>query len=201
MSRETKISRRKFLLVASGAFPAAAALMARGSVAAGELPPTRACSDKGDPTPPQMAGPYFKPRSPERDSLLTPAIKGATIVLSGVVLSTVCQPVPGVLLDFWQCDGNGNYDTTGYTLRGHQFTDADGRYRLETVVPAVYPGRTRHIHVRLQAPNRPALTTQLYFPGEPSNEGDFLFRRDLLMAIQEQGNTKVARFDFVLKLG
>jgi protocatechuate 3,4-dioxygenase beta subunit len=59
---------------------------------------------------------------------------------------------------------------------------------------------TRHIHVRAQAPNRPMLTTQLYFPGEPGNESDFLFRRDLLMAIQEQGNAKVVRFDFVLKL-
>jgi protocatechuate 3,4-dioxygenase beta subunit len=201
MSRETKVSRRRFLLVASGALPAAAALLARGGAEAGELPPTRACSDEGDPTPSQMAGPYYKPRSPERESLLTPGIKGTSIVLSGLVLSTACQPVMGALLDFWQCDSNGTYDTTGYTLRGHQFTEADGRYRLETIVPAVYPGRTRHIHVRVQAPNRPVLTTQLYFPGEPGNEGDFLFRRDLLMAVQEQGNTKVARFDFVLKLG
>ena len=201
MSRETKISRRRLLLVAASALPAAVGLLPRGGVEAGELSPTRACSDNGDPTPPQMAGPYFKPRSPERDSLLTPGTKGTKIVLTGVVLSTTCQPVPGTLLDFWQCDSNGNYDTTGYTLRGHQFTDADGRYRLETIVPAVYPGRTRHIHVRAQAPNRPVLTTQLYFPGEPGNEGDFLFRRDLLMAIQEQGTVKVARFDFVLKLG
>ena len=199
MRRETKISRRRFLLAASGAFPAAVGWLPRAGAV--ELSATRACSDKGDPTPPQMAGPYFKPRSPERDSLLAPEIKGTTIVLTGVVLSTTCQPVPGTLLDFWQCDSKGNYDTNGYTLRGHQFTDADGRYRLETIVPAVYPGRTRHIHVRAQAPNRPVLTTQLYFPGEPSNEGDFLFRRDLLMAVQEQGNAKVARFDFVLKLG
>ena len=201
MSRETRISRRRFLLVASSAFPAVMGLPLRGGAEAGELPATRACFDKGDPTPPQMAGPYFKPRSPERDSLLAPEIKGTTIVLTGVVLSTTCQPVPRALLDFWQCDSNGNYDTSGYTLRGHQFSDTDGRYRLETIVPAVYPGRTRHIHVRVQAPNRPVLTTQLYFPGEPGNEGDFLFRRDLLMAIQEQGNAKVARFDFVLKLG
>jgi protocatechuate 3,4-dioxygenase beta subunit len=201
MSREIKISRRRLLLVAAAAFPAAVGLLPRGGAEAGELPPTRACSDKGDPTPPQMAGPYFKPRSPERASLLTPGTKGTKIVLTGVVLSTICQPVPGGLLDFWQCDSDGNYDTTGYALRGHQFTDADGRYRLETIVPAVYPGRTRHIHVRVQAPNQPVLTTQLYFPGEPGNDGDFLFRRDLLMAIQEQGNAKVARFDFVLKPG
>jgi protocatechuate 3,4-dioxygenase beta subunit len=148
-----------------------------------------------------MAGPFFKPRSPERNSLLVPGIKGTTIMLTGVVLSTACKPVPGALLDFWQCDDDGDYDNSGYTLRGHQFADVAGRYRLETIVPGVYPGRTRHIHVRVQAPNRPVLTTQLYFPGEPGNEGDFLFQRDLQMTVQDTGNAKAARFDFVLKLG
>jgi len=200
MNRETKTSRRRFLLAWS-AVPAAVALLPWSRAEAGELPPTRACSDKSEPTPPQMAGPFFKPRSPERNSLLVPGIKGTPIILTGVVLSTACKPVPGALLDFWQCDDHGDYDNAGYTLRGHQFTDAAGRYRLETIVPGVYPGRTRHFHVRAQAPNGSVLTTQLYFPGEPGNEGDFLFQRDLLMTVQDAGNAKTARFDFVLKLG
>ena len=60
----------------------------------------------------------------------------------------------------------GNYDNVGFRLRGHQFTDAEGRYPLQTIVPGLYPGRTRHIHVKVQAPNGPILTTQLYFPNE-----------------------------------
>ncbi len=40
-----------------------------------------------------------------------------------------------------------------------------GRYTLETIVPGEYPGRTQHIHVKVQAPNGPILTTQIYFPG------------------------------------
>ena len=146
-----------------------------------------------------MEGPFFKPRSPQRTSLLESGVQGTRIVVSGQVLSTRCQPVAGALLDFWQCDGKGDYDNRGNTLRGHQFTDADGRYRLETIVPGLYPGRTRHIHVKVQAPNQPILTTQLYFPNEAQNANDFLFRPELLIAIGEaQG---AGRFDFVLKIG
>ncbi|MGH3322486.1 MAG: hypothetical protein ACRDN9_20380, partial [Streptosporangiaceae bacterium] len=44
-----------------------------------------------------------------------------------------------------------------------------------TIVPGLYPGRTRHVHVKAQAPYEPILTTQLYFPGEPRNRTDPLF--------------------------
>ena len=46
---------------------------------------------------------------------------------------------------------------------------------FETIVPGKYPGRTRHYHVKVQAPGRSILTTQLYFPGEPGNDGDRIF--------------------------
>jgi protocatechuate 3,4-dioxygenase beta subunit len=106
--------------------------------------------------------------------------------------------VQGALVDFWQADGNGVYDNTGFRLRGHQFADAAGRYRLETVVPGLYPGRTRHFHVRVQAPNRPVLTTQLYFPGERANQRDFIFNPKLVIALRGANS---ASFDFVLGLG
>jgi protocatechuate 3,4-dioxygenase beta subunit len=116
------------------------------------------------------------------------------------VLSTQCLRVANALLDFWHADDDGAYDVAGFRLRGHQLTDGDGRYRLETIVPGLYPGRTRHFHVKLQAPHGMILTTQLYFPGEPRNARDFLFDRELLMAIDDRGGRKVARFDFVVKL-
>ncbi len=149
----------------------------------------------------QTAGPFFKPRSPERKSLLESGIQGSRIVLEGLVRSTKCKPISGALVDFWQADGNGAYDNTGFRLRGHQFADGAGRYRLETVVPGVYPGRTRHFHVRVQAPNRPVLTTQLYFPGEPENKKDFIFNPKLVIAIAGSTGAKAASFDFVLDLG
>jgi protocatechuate 3,4-dioxygenase beta subunit len=76
----------------------------------------------------------------------------------------------------------------------------EGRYRLRTIVPARYPGRTPHIHVKIQARDQPVLTTQLYFPGEPGNAADRLFRKELLMRATMAGAGLAGRFDFVLDL-
>jgi protocatechuate 3,4-dioxygenase beta subunit len=148
----------------------------------------------GELTQPQTEGPFFKTKSPERLSLLEANSKGEKIVVTGVVFSRACKPVPSALLDFWHSDEAGEYDNRGYRYRGHQFSDAQGRFRLETIVPAQYPGRTRHIHVKVQAPGRKVLTTQLYFPGDPANARDGLFRADLAMR-KAAGE---GRFDFVV---
>ena len=162
------------------------------------LPPTPSCAEKDDATPSQMEGPYYKRNSPQRTSLLEPGIPGMTIVVSGSVLSRDCQPIARALVDFWQADTQGVYDNSGSKLRGHQFTDEAGHYALETVVPGLYPGRTRHLHVKVQAPNQPILTTQLYFPGEPSNATDGLFNPHLVMTVQDINNSQAATFHFVL---
>ena len=163
------------------------------------LEPTPACGDDDDdPTPAQTEGPYYTPNTPERVSFLEPDMTGTKMVLTGYVLSTHCQPVAQALVDFWHCDDAGVYDNTGYRLRGHQFTDTQGRYTLETIMPAVYPGRTRHIHVKVQAPNQPVLTSQLYFPGEPENERDGIFHPALVMEMQDTAEGKAAAFNFVL---
>jgi protocatechuate 3,4-dioxygenase beta subunit len=164
------------------------------------LPPTPACDDDDEPTLAQTEGPFYTPNSPERSSFLEPGITGTRMIVTGYVLSTACQPIGGALLDFWHCDDAGVYDNTGYRLRGHFYADDEGRYLLETIMPAVYTGRTRHFHVKVQAPNQPVLTTQLYFPGEPANERDRIFRPELLMAMQESGDSKVGIFNFVLQV-
>jgi len=165
-----------------------------------ELALTPACGDHHDLTPRQIEGPYFKPRSPQRSSLAEPRIEGQTIILNGVVLSIGCKPIPGALLDFWQADDAGRYDLDGFRLRGHQFTDGEGRYRLETIVPGLYPGRTRHVHVKVQAPSQPILITQLYFPGETYNRRDSLFDPRLMMAVKKDDGKALAQFDFVLNV-
>ena len=165
--------------------------------------PTPACADADDVTPPQTEGPYFKPSSPQRTSLLEPGMAGTRLVLTGRVLATdatACRPVARALLDFWQADDRGTYDAAGYRLRGHQFTDESGAYRLETIVPGLYTGRTRHIHVKVQAPNRPILTTQLYFPGEPRNARDPIYDPRLVLPVQDTSEGKLAAFDFVLRV-
>lgn len=163
------------------------------------LPPTPFCAEKDEATPSQMEGPYYKRNSPQRTSLLEPGIIGTKIVITGSVLLPDCRPIPRTLVDFWQADVQGGYDNAGHRLRGHQFTDEAGRYYLETVVPGLYHGRTRHVHVKVQAPNQPILTTQLYFPGEPSNARDRLFNPHLLMMVQDTNEGKAAIFNFVLR--
>lgn len=148
----------------------------------------------GEVTTPQTEGPFFKPQSPERRSLLEKGLHGEKLILTGVVFSRACKPVPNALLDFWHSDDKGEYDNDGFRCRGHQFSDAQGRFRLETIVPARYPGRTRHLHVKAQAPGRRLLTTQIYFPGEPGNARDPLFRPDLAM----RNTAGEGRFDFVI---
>ncbi len=151
-------------------------------------------------TPSVIEGPYFRIGAPQRESLIEPGITGTKLAVTGYVLTTGCQPVARALVDFWQCDDNGQYDNAGYRLRGHQFTDAQGRYVLETIVPGLYPGRTRHIHVKVQAPNQPVLTTQQYFPGEPGNDSDGIFDPALVMDVQDGAGGKVASFNYVLNV-
>jgi protocatechuate 3,4-dioxygenase beta subunit len=186
------------------AVPALLGTAAFGSsdASAALLTPTPACGDDDDddPTPRQTEGPYFTPNSPKRASLLESGVAGTRLVVTGMVLTRGCRPVTNALVDFWQCDDAGNYDNSGYRLRGHQFTDARGVYRLETIVPGVYPGRTRHIHVKVQAPRRPVLTTQLYFPDERRNDRDRIFDPELLMRVTDATTGRQGRFDFVLDL-
>src|SRR5256886_10288077 len=51
-------------------------------------------------------------------------------------------------------------------------------------------GRARHIHVKVQAPGKRLLTTQLYFPNDPGNARDGLYRRDLEIRDFRKGEGK-----------
>jgi protocatechuate 3,4-dioxygenase beta subunit len=162
------------------------------------LPLTPACTDGDEPTPSQTEGPYFTPNSPERTNFVVDGIEGPRLTLTGFALDRQCRPIPHALLDLWHCDAAGRYDNQGYRLRGHQFTDAQGRFAFETIVPALYPGRTRHYHVKVQAPGGDILTTQLYFPNEPGNARDRIFDAALLMDLTAGDAGQIGRFDFVL---
>lgn len=186
--------------------PTEAATIAPTAAAATATPqgaaaPAATCSSPATLTPALTEGPYFKAGSPERTSLLEPGMAGTKLVLTGYVLTADCKPVAHAVIEFWQADASGQYDNSGYTLRGHQYTDASGRYQLETVVPGEYPGRTEHIHVKVQAPNGPVLTTQLFFPGVARNSSDGIFDSSLLLPVQDTGNGLTATFNFVVRVG
>jgi len=185
-------------VLGAGALVAGSLFGIESSVAQAPLSPTPACHDGEAATLAQTEGPYFKPSSPERIELFEEGMAGQPIELVGFVLTRACKPVSRALLDFWQADGRGQYDNSGFRLRGHQFTDAEGRYRLRSVVPGVYPGRTRHIHVKVQPRGGRVLTTQLYFPGESQNRSDGLFRKALLVRTAKNAGWLAGRFDFVV---
>ncbi|MEU3626888.1 dioxygenase [Amycolatopsis coloradensis] len=207
MDEEKKLSRKTVLKAALAAGVAAPVALiggpalARTTVATGQTPElTPSCDDGDDPTPAQTEGPYFKPNSPQRTSLVTPNTQGTRLTVSGYVFGLGCLPIARALLDFWQADVNGAYDNVGYTFRGHQFTNDQGAFTLSTIVPGLYPGRTRHIHVKVQAPGGRVLTTQLYFPNEPRNNTDSIFDPRLLMTVRDAPPAKQAAFDFVLNV-
>ena len=201
--REHEITRRR-LLELGLALPPIAALAGVGSVeaeASVPLAPTPAIADADDPTPELTEGPYFTPDSPRRRSIVVAGAAGTRLTLTGRVLSTAGRPATRALVDFWQGDGRGVYDNDGYRFRGHQFTDAAGRYSLFSVVPGLYPGRTRHIHVKVQARGRSVLTTQLFFPGVSGNARDGIFDSECVVrGWRLVKGRRVARFDFVLDL-
>jgi protocatechuate 3,4-dioxygenase beta subunit len=197
MSHDEQFSRRAIL---GGALAAGGVGLAAQAAIAQEAVPTPECLDNDEPTIPQTDGPFYKPRSPARSDLVEPGTKARLLELSGFVLARNCRPVQQVLVDLWHADEKGDYDNSGFRYRGHILTDAQGRYRFRTILPALYPGRTRHYHVKVLATGRQLLTTQLYFPNEPQNARDGLYRRDLTVRLGNAGEAMTARFDFVLDL-
>ena len=176
-------------------------LVSAGSATAQEGPRlerTPACGDHPQRTVAQTEGPYFKPDAPLKRDLAADRPKAEKMTIAGLVLDTNCRPVAKALVSVWQADETGAYDNSGFTLRGHQYSDDNGRWWFTTIVPAAYPGRTRHIHVKVQRPGGRVLTTQLYFPDEPLNRRDGLFDRRLLMRVSEGSDGKFGRFDFVV---
>jgi protocatechuate 3,4-dioxygenase beta subunit len=193
-----KTSRRKFIAtagVAAGTLMAAGIPRARSEV----LAPTPGCSDTHEATPQQTAGPYFKPSSPQRSLLVEPGDAGTQLRVSGRVVTTSCQPLAHALLDIWHADADGRYDLKGFRHRGHLFSDAAGRFELQTILPGLYGGRARHIHVRVQPAGGAMLTTQLYFPNDPANKADSLFDPALLLNVVKSVSPLEATFDFVVR--
>jgi protocatechuate 3,4-dioxygenase beta subunit len=149
------------------------------------------------PSPAQTLGPFYPRNATERPTntdadLLTVdgdrvLSKGVPLFLVGRVVDRRGQPVSGAVVEIWQCDGNAVYhhpDGGADSERDPAFqgygvdrTDTGGDFRFRTIQPVAYPGRSAHIHVRVQPANGRALATQLYLPGDPGNARDFLFSR------------------------
>jgi len=149
-------------------------------------------------TPEQIMGPFYPILKPlDQDADLTTIrgkrgyAQGKVIHLVGQVLNSRGEPVRGAKIEIWQANTYGRYahpsDTNpapfdpnfqGYSV---QITDVEGRYRFKTIKPGAYPidpdqMRPPHIHFDI-AGKKDRLVTQMYFPNEPLNEKDYIFKQ------------------------
>jgi protocatechuate 3,4-dioxygenase beta subunit len=157
------------------------------------LPSALACAESLRATPPVALGPFYPPKKPaDSDADLTQVTgragraQGTILYVTGRVLDTSGRPVNGAVLELWQANAFGRYihpadsdssgpldpDFQGYgTLRA----GSDGAFRIKTIKPPPYSGRTPHIHF-IVADAGARLTTQMFFEGEAMNERDGLYR-------------------------
>jgi protocatechuate 3,4-dioxygenase beta subunit len=149
-----------------------------------------------------IEGPFYKAGAPHRAVLVDRTQRGERLVIAGSVLTTDCEPIAGAELDIWHADARGAYDLDGYIFRGVLVTDDRGRFELRTIVPGRYLNgdtfRPAHVHVKLRARGHRPLTTQLYFPGDPYNDGDPFIVESLIMQTRQTRTGRHAAFDFVL---
>jgi len=175
----------------------------------------------------EVLGPFYRFGAPFRSQLAGPDEPGARLILTGTVLSSDCRmPLPGALIEVWQANDAGLYDTnkpgnfteaTTFHLRGLLYTDQKGQYEIETIVPGRYPippnlpglekyaGLTRpaHIHFRVMESLHVPLTTQLYFKGDPFIAKDPWAGHKPSLAIDLKPDGKLRRgvFNVVLARG
>lgn len=157
------------------------------------------CTAPATPLVNLTEGPYYKANPPQTANLRTAGVAGTPLTLTGYVVSRSCQPIANARLDFWQADGNGTYDNSGYTLRGWQMTDANGAYRLETVIPGLYPGRTEHIHFKVTAGGQ-TYTSQLFFPGVAQNSSDSIYSERMLIKLNTATSPATGTYTFVVNV-
>jgi len=179
-------------------------------------------------TPSQTVGPYFAyALTPEpygyrglaTNRLVAPDTPGEFIVIEGRVLDGNGDPVADALIEIWQADsqgrfadapGGGRADFVGFGRCG---TDAEGRFRFETVKPGRVPGPDSrmlapHIHVCLTARGLlNHLFTRIWFEDEAeANAQDPILelvpedRRQTVIARREvRGGAVIYRFDIHLQ--
>jgi protocatechuate 3,4-dioxygenase beta subunit len=116
------------------------------------------------------------------------------------VSGLTCGPIKHAKVDFWQADPQGHFDRTGFRFRGYQFTDANGRFRLETLVPGPTASAAPRIYVRVEVEKQPPFTTQLFFPDDPTNKSEAAFKPDLVMKVTTSPAGSTGVFDIVLNI-
>ncbi|KAI6116206.1 aromatic compound dioxygenase [Pisolithus sp. B1] len=124
--------------------------------------------------------------------------KGEYMYVEGRVLTTEGLPIPDAIIDTWESDSNGFYDTqysdrSHPDCRGRLRTAADGSFSFRAIVPAPYPipgdgpvgelllvmsrhnMRPSHLHMIVEAPGHHKLVTAFYPEGCGFIQSDSVF--------------------------
>jgi protocatechuate 3,4-dioxygenase alpha subunit len=171
----------------------------------------------------QTVGPYFSIGFTwmMRDEIAGPDVAGERVSLQGRVLDGDGKPVPDALIEIWQANSHGKYahaeDTQdkplepGFTGFGRVATDDNGEFRFATIKPGPVPGpegkpQAPHLVISVFARGLlRRLTTRVYFPDEPANEGDSVLnlvdpkRRSTLIAKNIEGKTGALEWNVILQ--
>ncbi|KAF8799572.1 intradiol ring-cleavage dioxygenase [Phlegmacium glaucopus] len=147
-----------------------------------------------------VLGPFFTEDAHEMgkgDSIASEG-KGDYMFVEGLVTDIRGKAIPNAIIDTWETDGTGLYDTQydsreGPECRGRLRSAEDGSYAFRAVVPVPYPipsngtvgkmisklgrhvFRPAHLHFHIHAPGYESLTTALYFKGDPYLTSDAVF--------------------------
>jgi protocatechuate 3,4-dioxygenase beta subunit len=178
-------------------------------------------------TPRQTEGPFYPVAIPaDADNDLVKVAgsageaRGTIVHLAGRVLGRDGRPLPGAMVEIWQCDDQGHYLHPGdrgprdewFQGFGRTTAAADGAYSFRTIRPVPYPGRAPHIHFAVLALGRPRLVTQMYVAGEARNARDGIYRslgaegqRAVTVNLAPMGGAEpgalAGTFDIVLPVG
>jgi len=127
-----------------------------------------------------ILGPFYRPDSPVRKSLVIPGQPGTPIELSGIIRHKDCVTTFNkAKIELWHCDASGVYDNSSdeYRYRGTGYSDEQGQYSFKTILPVPYDigdgqFRPAHFHLMITAEGYPPLVTQLYFSGDANISKD-----------------------------
>ncbi|MET0135619.1 MAG: maleylacetate reductase and hydroxyquinol 1,2-dioxygenase domain-containing protein [Kibdelosporangium sp.] len=153
-----------------------------------------------DTTPSAVLGPFYVNGPPERPHGfdIADGLPGAPLWADIQIVDIEGAPVAEAIVDVWQSNEDGFYDVQlpdldGPVLRARFRTDADGRLRFWTILPAPYPipddgpvgamlaavgrhpFRAPHVHFMIAKPGCHTLVTQLFVAGGDYLDSDTVF--------------------------
>lgn len=145
-----------------------------------------------------------------RARIAPPGEPGVPLAIEGVVTTSRGVPAPGIVVYAYHTDSTGIYPAASNRhgrLRGWVVTDAQGRYRFDSIRPAAYPGRNipQHVHMHVIEPGRGTYyIDELRFSDDPlitaANRRTDERAGNGLVKPEKRGDTWFARRDITLGL-